>query len=89
LTDLIENPGMTATRAGVVGYIAKGIAIGVAGVLFIVAAITSDPDAAGGLDDALKALLALPFGPVILWIVGAGLIIYGLFCFARARYAKM
>ena len=30
-----------------------------------------------------------PSAPIILWIVGAGLVIYGLFCFARARYAKM
>jgi len=35
------------------------------------------------------ALAELPFGDVILWIVGAGLVIYGLFCFGRARYAKM
>jgi len=26
---------------------------------------------------------------VILWVVGAGLALYGLFCFARARYARM
>jgi hypothetical protein len=74
---------------GVVGYIAKGIAIGVAGILFIVAALTHDPTTAGGLDAALHSLASLPFGPVILWIVGAGLVIYGLFCFARARYARM
>ncbi len=74
---------------GVVGYIAKGIAVGVAGVLFVVAAVTANPEEAGGLDAALHKLAELPFGPIILWIVGAGLIIYGVFCFARARYAKM
>ena len=74
---------------GVVGYIAKGIAIAVTGVLFVVAALTHDPATAGGLDAALHSLAALPYGPVILWTVGAGLVIYGLFCFARARYAKM
>ena len=74
---------------GVVGYITKGIAVAVTGVLFVVAAFTHDPATAGGLDAALHALAALPLGPVILWIVGAGLVIYGLFCFARARYAKM
>lgn len=74
---------------GVVGYIAKGIAIGVAGVLFIVAAVTANPEQAGGLDAALHTLAGLPFGQIILWIVGAGLVIYGLFCFARARYARM
>ena len=74
---------------GIVGYVAKGIAIGVTGILFVVAAVTNDPASAGGLDSALHSLAALPFGTVILWIVGAGLILYGLFCFARARYARM
>ncbi len=74
---------------GVVGYVAKGIAIALAGSLFVIAAMTHDPDQAGGLDTALHSLAALPFGEVILWTVGAGLVIYGLFCFGRARYAKM
>ncbi|MBA8817206.1 hypothetical protein FHX48_002304 [Microbacterium halimionae] len=74
---------------GVAGYIAKGIAVGVTGILFIVAALTQDPEAAGGMDAALHSLAALPFGAVILWVVGVGLALYGLFCFARARYAKM
>ncbi|MEU1971092.1 DUF1206 domain-containing protein [Microbacterium sp. NPDC019599] len=74
---------------GVVGYIAKGIAVAIAGILFIVAAITHDPETAGGLDAALHALAELPFGRVILWIIGVGLGIYGVYCFARARYAQM
>lgn len=74
---------------GVVGYIAKGIAVGVAGILFIVAAFTHDPETAGGLNSALYTLTTLPFGVAILWVVGAGLVLYGLFCFARARYARM
>lgn len=74
---------------GVVGYVAKGVAVAVTGVLFVVAALTHDPEAAGGLDAALHTLAGLPLGPVILWVVGAGLIVYGLFCFARARYARM
>jgi len=86
-------PGGTAGRGirtfGMIGYIAKGVAVGVAGVLFVVAALTHDPSAAGGLDSALRSLAALPFGQVVLWLVGAGLIVYGLFCFARARYARM
>ena len=74
---------------GIVGYIAKGIAVAVAGVLFVVAAVTHDPQKAGGLDAALHTLAELPLGAVILWVVAAGLIIYGVFCFARARYARM
>jgi membrane protease YdiL (CAAX protease family) len=74
---------------GVVGYVAKGIAVAVTGVLFIVAAFTHDPSKAGGLDAALRTLAQLPFGSIILWVIGAGLVIYGVYCFARARYAKM
>jgi hypothetical protein len=89
----LDLPSGTAEKGivtfGIVGYVAKGIAIGVTGVLFIVAAFTRDPAQAGGLDSALHSLAALPFGTVILWIVGLGLILYGLFCFARARYARM
>lgn len=83
------NTGRGIVTFGIVGYVAKGIAVAVTGVLFVVAAVTADPEAAGGLDAGLHALAELPFGPVILWIVGAGLVIYGLFCFARARYARM
>jgi hypothetical protein len=74
---------------GMVGYLAKGIAVAVVGVLFIVAAFTHDPEKASGLDGALKSLAALPFGQVILWLVGVGVIVYGVYCFARARYARI
>jgi len=74
---------------GIVGYVAKGIAVAIVGVLFVVAAVTADPEKAGGVDAALKSLAELPFGTIILWLVGAGLIVYGVFCFARARYARM
>lgn len=89
----LSSPGGTARSGivafGVAGYIAKGVAVGVAGVLFVIAALTHNPETAGGLDSALRTLAGLPHGPIILWIVGAGLVLYGLFCFARARYARM
>lgn len=89
----LDLPAGTARKGilvfGTVGYVAKGIAVAVTGVLFVIAALTHDPETAGGLDAALHALAGLPLGPLVLWVVGAGLIVYGLFCFARARYARM
>lgn len=87
-------PGSGTARKGIItfgiaGYIAKGIAVAIVGVLWVVAAVTADSEAAGGLDAALKSLADIPFGVFILWLVGAGLIVYGIYCFARARYAKM
>lgn len=89
----IAPPAGAAKRAvvvvGIVGWVAKGIALVVVGILFIVAAATHDPDKASGMDGALTALAALPFGVFILFVIGVGLIAYGLFCGARARWGRM
>jgi len=71
---------------GKLGYIAKGIAIGVIGVLFIYAAIDHSAKKSGGLDQALHKVLQQPFGPVLLFAISVGIGCYGLFCFARARH---
>lgn len=84
----VQTPSGAAGRAvpilGQVGYLAKGVAVVVVGLLFATAAFTQDPSRAGGLDGALKALAALPFGVVILVLIGLGFIAYGLFFFVRA-----
>jgi hypothetical protein len=71
---------------GKVGYIAKGIAIAVIGVLFVYAAIEHSAKKSGGLDAALHEVLQQPFGPVLLFVISIGIGCYGLFCFARARH---
>lgn len=88
--DDLTTQGGTATKAlGTLGYIAKGVAVSIIGLFFGVSAFTADPDAATGLDGALKSLVDLPFGPVLLIIVALGLVAYGLYCFARARWARL
>lgn len=74
---------------GRVGYVAKGLALAVLGGLFVTAAITADPEDAGGLDEAFTTIGAQPFGAVLLVITGAGVACYGLFCFAQARYESL
>ncbi len=74
---------------GMTGYLAKGIAIVTLGVLFVVAAVKVDPKDASGLDGALKALTALPWGEAILIAIGVGLIAYGLYSFVRAKLARL
>lgn len=71
-----------------VGYVAKGIAFGVLGVLFVIAAVEHDPQKGGGLDDALKTMLDQPYGPVLVTTVGIGIAAYGVYCFARARHTQ-
>jgi len=78
-----------AVRSGQVGSIAKGVSIGLIGVLVVVAAVTFDPARANGLDTALKTLAAQPFGVVLLAAVALGLAAYGVFCFFDARYHRV
>lgn len=77
------------TALGTVGYAAKGVALGVTGLLFVVAAAQANPDQPTGLDAALKTLRDQPFGVVLLLVVAVGLAAYGLFAFARARYERL
>ncbi len=89
LDDLNGTTGTLVRRLGIIGYIAKGLVIAGAGVLVVVAASLSQPDKATGLDAALKALGAQPFGAALLLLASLGIITYGLYSFAMARYAKM
>lgn len=86
--DVSELPTGTqqwVRRSGVVGYIAKGVAIGVVGILIGTAALDSNAGKAGGLDAALKTLGAQPFGVVILVAVALGFAAFGVYCFGAAR----
>lgn len=88
--DIPAGPSRVGIVAlGSVGYIAKGIAIMVTGSLFVVAAWTQDPDKAAGLDGALRSITDLPLGEPLLWLVGVGLAVYGVFSIVRARFARM
>jgi hypothetical protein len=80
---------MVAERTGQVGFIAKGIAIALIGMLVVIAALRFDPNEASGLDTALKTLATQPFGPYLLIAVALGLACYGVFCFFDARYHRV
>ena len=83
------DPTRLVRRLGMAGYIAKGLVIAGAGVLVVVAAGRSKPNTATGLDGALKTLGAPPSGAALLIAAGLGIITYGLYSFAMARYTKM
>ncbi len=92
-TETIDVPSGAAGRATVLlgefGYIARGVAVAVVGVFFVVAAFTADPKQASGLDGALKSFADLPFGKVVLFLVAVGWIASGVYFFVRAWRARM
>lgn len=89
LEDLREHPGQWAVVAGRIGYIAKGVALVIVGFFFLVAAWQANPEKAQGLDGALKTLKDQAFGPFLLTLVAVGIAAYGVYSFARARYARL
>jgi hypothetical protein len=86
--DLDGSVSAGVIRLGQIGYIAKGIALAIVGVLFVVAAITFDPKKAGGLDAALRTVRDQPFGPYLLTLMALGLAAFGLYCFAWSKHPK-
>ncbi|GIH05614.1 hypothetical protein Rhe02_36810 [Rhizocola hellebori] len=74
---------------GIAGYVAKGVAYGVAGALLMVAARSFDPAKARGLDAALRTLAAQPYGRLLLAVIAAGLAAFGVFCLLQSRYRKV
>jgi hypothetical protein len=86
--DLDRGVGKPTKVLATIGYLAKGISLGIVGFLFGWAAFTYDAKKAGGMDAALTTIRNQPFGPVLLVAMAAGLACFGLYCFAWARFAR-
>jgi hypothetical protein len=76
-------------RLGRFGYGARGIVFTMIGAFLIVAAIQAQPEQARGLGGALATLSQQPYGPWLLGAVAIGLVAYGVFMLAEARYRRM
>jgi hypothetical protein len=74
---------------GRVGTVARGLVFAVTGALVVQAAVTADPGKAGGVDTALKSLLAAPLGPALVALLGVGLIVFGVYALAEARWRRV
>lgn len=88
----LTHPGGSTEAAlenfGRAGYVARGgVVIGI-GVFFVIAGINQDSDDAGGLSQLLQTLADKSWGQILLWIVALGLVAYGLFSLAEARFRR-
>lgn len=75
--------------AGRVGTAARAVAIGVAGAFLLLAAYHSNPEEVRGLGAALEVVQHQPLGPYMLGTIACGLLVYGAFMFAIARYRRI
>jgi hypothetical protein len=77
------------TCAGVVGHVARAVVFGLVGAFFVRAAIDYKANEAIGLDGALTKLYDRPYGPWLLGLVAAGLLVFGIFSITEARYRRI
>jgi Domain of Unknown Function (DUF1206) len=76
-------------RLGQVGTAARGVVFGLAGVLVVSAAWSFDPQRARGIDGALRTLLEQPYGRALTGLAALGLMAFGAFGLAEAKYRKV
>jgi uncharacterized integral membrane protein len=74
---------------GVIGTVARGVVVTLAGILVIDAAVSHNPAQSGGIDKALLTLRDQPAGPVLLILVALGLVIFGVYGLCEARWRKV
>jgi hypothetical protein len=74
---------------GRIGHGALAVITLIIGLFLIVAALHHDPHEAKGLGGALVQLTQEPFGPLLLGLVALGLLAFGLFSLAEARYHRI
>lgn len=79
----------TVVWLGRAGTIARGVVFAISGLLVVVAAWTADPAKAGGVDEAFRTLLQQPFGTALVVILGAGLILFGVYGLAEAAWRRV
>ena len=88
LGSLDESRRKAVVTSGTIGYAARGVVFGMVGVFLVQAGLTHDPDKTKGLDGALLEVAEADYGPWLLGLLAAGLILFGLYRMLDGRYRK-
>jgi len=76
-------------RLGQIGVTARGFVFAIVGALIVDAAVTFKASKSGGLDKALLTLRNEPFGEYLLLLVAIGLVTFGIYGLAEARWRRV
>lgn len=77
------------TKLGVLGWIGRGVTVGLVAVFVLRSAITADPDEAEGLDGALREVAGQWWGVLLILVAGFGLLAYGIHAAVSARHRRL
>lgn len=91
LDDSQMSPGVERAVGvlGTIGMAARGLVFALAGLLVIKAAWDYDPDEARGFDGTLQLLAQQTYGQALLGLAALGVICFGLYSWAEARYREL
>ncbi|MCX5529446.1 DUF1206 domain-containing protein [Streptomyces sp. NBC_00006] len=89
MSEMTKRPRQAVDVTGVFGGTARGAVFCVAGAFAIVAAVRHEPGKAKGMDDTLRAFTDTPVGPWLLALIALGLMAFGAFSWANARWRKV
>jgi hypothetical protein len=79
----------TIVTLGRVGWVGRGIVMGLVGWFLIRAAVEFRPAQAHGFDGSLREVTDTTFGPVLVGFAALALILYGLFCVISAPRQRL
>src|SRR5690606_37049363 len=93
--DDIDTRRLSATqrtwleRVTKLGLSARAVTFALMGWFLVQAGLQHDPSEAGGLGKALLTLASQSYGWLLLGLVAVGLVCYGVYCLARARFMAL
>jgi hypothetical protein len=87
--EMSHTENIWVTRAGRLGLGARGLVLAIIGWFFIRAARQTDAGQSGGLEQVLDTLAGQLYGRWLLGGMAVGLISYGIYALAEARYRRI
>ncbi|MDQ0988329.1 DUF1206 domain-containing protein [Streptomyces sp. V2I9] len=89
MSTMSQRVRQTVDFTGVFGGTARGVVFATAGGFAVAAAIEHQADRTKGMDDTLRSFADTPAGPWLLVVIALGLVAFGVFSWANARYRKV
>ncbi|MGW7243415.1 DUF1206 domain-containing protein [Streptomyces sp. NPDC054804] len=89
MSEMSEKTRKVVSFLGVFGGVARGVVFATAGGFAIAAAVQHEPGKAKGMDNTLRTFADTPAGPWLLALIAVGLMAFGVFSWANARWRRV